>query len=705
MNRNKTNNKRLIILLLAVCLLPGIALATNTHINITIEEIVHQNVSFARNFELMAETESIFIEGVVTIHNPGLETVSDLYITIGDIGNLNSSFSHFAGRFGTQLIFPGIEITEQITGTVPINTPQALPFDIDEDGQTDFFWYNNTHLIFNISSEFALHTFAFPSPLNTNPTLNFNNIVITSFAQDNEYNQDWDFGSFSLTGSASGAPLNFDSLTFSITDFDRDYVVLHVPELRSGQQSIFTYNISSTFVNPPLQIQPTYTNPEFNTKVLAGEPFGVRLQVSNNVTVGALEAVNITLQAESVNMSQGAVFELFNFTLTNLNTTSGDFANVNQVNDHLWYWLPNGGTIGVAESFFIDFQIVAPDTVPTSDTYLALSQFLSYRINAAGSELRLKSVRGRAGVVFNETKQIVRPQDAEQNRNATWRTEPKVGTNNNITFTLERVTMWVTEVLDPNQQYPNLRRDYFPEFDIDLDTTWIGEAWMFNFSDGSNAANPPPIVWMRPFWIIKNTGNQIVNSSFTVNGTDMYLNYIYVVNGYWLEIQKEVIDVAESQYDIRTRVINRGNGHTPQNMTVTIYDFIPEGFDAFNFVPNYGASEAVSGEFTGRAYFWDVGLRTDLQTSFSPRGSLDGLDTFFINYTVNGSGDFRVSDLYIVGLDPRLVDGGNSFEGVAIISAIASTSRELLYLAIVFFLIGINLANFMMTSRIHRKLQ
>ncbi len=135
-----------------------------------------------------------------------------------------------------------------------------------------------------------------------------------------------------------------------------------------------------------------------------------------------------------------------------------------------------------------------------------------------------------------------------------------------------------------------------------------------------------------------------------------------------------------------------------------MYDFIPREFTAYNFSPTSNNESNVSGQFEGTAYQWDVGLRTTLATSFSESGAADGLDVFFMNYSVNGSGTYRVSDLYIVGLDPRQVDGANAFEGVSILAGIASTSRELLYLGVVVFLVAINVGNFLMTSKISKKL-
>lgn len=690
------------------------AAALNTHVNITIEETVNQNVTFAENFDLVENTTYSLIEGVVTVRNPGTETINDIYVQFDNIENLATDFVHSSGRDGFQTIYPAVAQTNH-TVTQNITTSYTtLPLDIDEDGTNDSVTHNNTHLIFNVTSEYELFSIPFSNSTNdsidisTTPATLDMNFSIDSVREDLGYNQNLTFANATLSGTVNTAStLDPAEVTFTIEDTARSYAVVHIPELRSGNQTVFVYNISSTSVDPPLDIDTEYTNAEFNTKVLAGEHFGVRLTASNIATVGALEDVNITMRAEDVNVSNGSSYEVFNFTLHNLSdntSTSDDYQSVDNSSNRTWYWTVNNGTIPVGSSHNISFDIRAPDTVASSATHLAMTQLLAYRIGTTASELGVTDVRAKAATRFNTSKRIVDPQDNESNNNVTWASNPNVGTDENITFTLEKVSLWVTEVRDPNQVANNLTFDYFPSSDINLTTTWSGNPWYFNFTDGSSEANPPPIVWIKPYWIIKNTGNQIINSSVTVNGTDLYMNYIYVVNGYWLEVDKQVLDTGDGQYDINTVVKNRGNGYTPQNMTVTVYDFIPDAFTAYAFTPSPDNNSAVTGEFSGTAYQWDVGLRTNLSTSFSPRGAADGLDTFTMNYSVNGTGDFQVSDLYIVGLDPRLVDGANTYEGVAVISAIASTSREVLYLAIVVFLIGINVANFLMTSRINRKL-
>ena len=75
-----------------------------------------------------------------------------------------------------------------------------------------------------------------------------------------------------------------------------------------------------------------------------------------------------------------------------------------------------------------------------------------------------------------------------------------------------------------------------------------------------------------------------------------------------------------------------------------------------------------------------------------------------VSYKVNGSGPYRATDLYIIGLDPLKVDGASVSPVISIISGFKSHSTEIIYLTIVLFLIAINLANLIITSKINKKL-
>jgi hypothetical protein len=696
--------------ILALILLAASASALNPHVNMTFSETVHQNVTFAKDFLLVENRTYSLIEGVFTVENPGTETVFDSYVKVINTENLVTDFQYVSGRYGEQIIFPKNNDSVSNYSNNITSSFTSMGVDIDEDGENDTVRVTSTHIIFNVTSEFDVLTY----PLyNTSGAANlaqggtFNwTFNITSNTTDGNYNEGVLYATLAINGTeVTASQFTVGQVTMVLNDTKRNYTVLHVPELRSGQSSVFNYNVSSLLVEPPLDINTTYTNPLYETKVLAGERFNV-LDVATNVAdVGALTVINITIYALPVNVSNGTAWELHNFTLQNLSAT-GDYANVagNGSNDRLWSWVTNGGSIPIGQSFNISYQVEAPDSVPTSGTYPAVQQNLTYTINATASEVAVESIRARAEISFNTSKQIISPQDNLSNNNVTWRSVPNVGSYHNMTYTLEKVTLWVTNTRDPNQVSSGLNTTYYPNTQINQTTSWAGSAWLFNFTDGSSDSNPPPIVWIKPYWIIQNTGGQVVNQSITRNGTDVYLKYIYVINGYWLEVEKNVTSAGNDMYSIQVHVHNRGNGHTPQNLTVTVYDFIPSEFAAWNFTPTYNNLSNVSGQFNGTAYQWDVGLRTNLSTSFAPSGDALGLDEFWMNYTVNGTGDFKVSDLYIVGLDPRKVDNAGASETVTVLSGVASTSKELIYLGIVVFLIAINIGNFLMTSRINKKL-
>jgi hypothetical protein len=700
-----------VIVCLFLTLLPSVS-ATGTNLNITFRETVYQNVTFARDFDLVENRTFSLIVGNITIANPSPETVYDIYVRIINTQYLASNFTFAAGRFGSQkYATKSVNVTTVLTN--PITSTFVNIGDIDEDLINDSVRITASNIIFNVSGEYQLLNYTLynlTGVANLGVAGNrFNNTLInvTSLWADGNYNDGRVYAVLNITGVQTTLnQLVPGEVTLTLTDTNRNYTVLFIPELRPGQNTVFAYNVSSLFVDPPLDINTTYTNPQYQTKVLAGEYFGIQDVACNIATVGALTIVNITIDALNVNVSNASASQIFNFTLHNL-TNTGDFANVygNGTNNRSWYWITNAGTIPILQCFNISYSVRAPDTVPTSGTYPAVQQNLTYFISATASRVGIDDVRARSDLNFTASKQIITPQDNLSNRNVTWRSVPAVSANTNITFTLERVTLWITSTIDPNQISYNLQRNYTPAVQINLSQGWIGQQWLFNFTDGSDNVNaPPPIVWIKPYWIIQNANNQIMNQSFTENGTDTYVKYIYVVNGYWLEVEKNVTSVTNSSYRIQTRVRNIGNGHTPQNLTVTVFDFIPSEFTAYNFSPSFNNASNVSGQFNGIAYQWDVGLRTPIATSFAPRGDASGLDYYYLNYSANGTGNFRVSDLYIVGLDPRKVEGGFAFEGVSIVSAIASTSKELIYLGIVVFLIAINVGNFLMTSRINKKL-
>lgn len=515
-------------------------------------------------------------------------------------------------------------------------------------------------------------------------------------------NTDNMFGNFTYEGGRNGSQSSGSS--------PGDVYIIHVPELLSTEFSYFNYTLNCSSVNPPLDIDTSYSNAEtgINRKVLAGHNWTITQTATNNLSIGVpINNINITIQAQAVTWNASSE----NFTLVNLSET-GDYANVvgNGTSNHTWYWAPNGGTLASLASQNISYLVGAPDNVPTSGTYMAIRETLTYRIFYLSSNLSLDNITAIADVDFDLQKRITQPADNINNTNVTWRVDSSVTAPINVSYNLTQVSIWVTATLDPTNYttpFGRLNTTFTPNSEVNLSSSWSSTAWYFNYTDASNnVSSRPPIVWMRPYFTIINGYNQIINSTITQNGNDLYMKYIYVINGYWLQIDKNITNIGADQYRIDTIVQNVGNAWTPEGLVVTAYDFVPVEFTAFNFSEGYDALSSVTGDgFNGTSYRWTIPGKDPYNASLGPASESYLNRTWNVTYFVNGSGDYKVSELYIVGLDPRKVDGAGASELINIVGAFnRSPQTEMFYVFIVLFLVIINVVNFVMTRRINKKL-
>jgi hypothetical protein len=502
-------------------------------------------------------------------------------------------------------------------------------------------------------------------------------------------------------------------------------IVINIPELRSGNYTIFTYNISCMGQNPPINIISNYTNTDhgFNRKVLAGYNWTVNQSARNdNIMNLNITNINITIRAANLTWNDTQ----FNFSLKDLFGV-GDYANVhgNSTTELEWWWAPNGGELAKNQMMNISYNMQAPLAVPFTATYLAIIEQASYQVAYLLSNLTIQDINASAQVDLDLQKRISQPAENIQSHNVTWEVTPLVTVPLNITYNLSKVTLWVTRDMNPinktnGTSWGLLERNFTgtPLQQINLTTSWGGSAarWYFNYTDGSNDTYPPPIIWIKPDFLITNQWGQILNYSQTVSGNDVYLKYIYVINGYWLEVQKNVTNIDENIYRIDTRVENVGNGWTPEYTYVTVYDYVPQAFGIWNMTnggcPSTECTSLAVGtagsEFYGTSYRWNIQWKGTMNSSLGPK--LGPYATSWENYSwnvsylVNGTGPYEVSELYIVGLDPLKVDGAYTSPIITIISGLQSHTNEIIYLSVIGFLIIVNITNLVITNRIHKKL-
>ncbi len=611
--------KALYILVFLFIIYAYAASAVGTHLNITMEEKVYKNTTFAKDFYLTTNVSSCYINGTLNITNPGLETVSDIYLRFTNTDNMMGNFTWDSGtKFGDQV------------------------------------------------------------------------------------------------GGSPGTA-----------------IIIHIPSLRTGNYSTYFYSVNCTDAPPPLNISTLYTNFDhgFNRKVLAGHNWTINQRILNyNNLKATVNNINISIKAVQVPWNSS----VFNFSLEDL-FPLGDYGNVvgNGTSHFKWWWTPNGGTLTFNQSRNITYRVRAPYSVPFTASYQAIFENISYSVGLLISNLSLTEVNATSAINFSFEKRITQPADNELDHNVTYEIRPKIGTNLNITYDIKKVTLWVTQNLDPTNStagtvWGPLSVNYTnpsggPMKEINISTTWGNSSyfWRFNFTDGTNSSYPPPIVWMQPEFAITNKYGQIMNYTTTRSGQEIFIKYIYVIHGYWLEVSKNVSNIGEDQYRVDIKVENIGNGWTPQYEMVTVYDFIPNDFQVWGMGPapfkcptgSYCTNLSVGSpgsDYYGMSYKWDIPWKGTMNSSLGPKTGPEktgpGNYSWNVTYKVNGTGEYKVSDLYIVGLDPLKVEGAGVSPVISVITGLQSYSKEILYLGIVAFLIVVNVTNLVITNKINRKL-
>ena len=549
---------------------------------------------------------------------------------------------------------------------------------------------------------------------------------------DNQENQTF----YNLTGyivvtnqNPEGSPINDIYITFDYTtnitgtptlhhgrtgtwrgsDPTTNGLALHIPEILNGENSTWIYSINTTNIRPPLNFTASYSA----YKALAGDNVTINDTLHNifdNVTYQSADTcihqITVTQNALAINFSG----TFYNYSFINFSTLGADAGNVSYSANNLtqtWYVL-GGGCLDKDDKISISYNVSTPYNIPTSTNYYMINASLEYRINQSISRLRVTDVRGIGAANISFEKQISKPTDPIlYGSNVTWNVTGYFSTGTSLNYTLHEATFWVSRrnfngtFTDPNYvdndtvDGKRLNISYFPSISINRSGSWQSAIWSFNYTD-----IPSPIVWMDVNFSITNDGVQLINRSVSQNGDDFYLKEIYLIIGYWLEIEKNLTALGSDIYQIFIDVHNKGNQVTPANSIVTVYDFMPDNFErssAFVYSSSAWYSTATSnnsigGAYNGTLFQWALIPGTSLNTSLAAGPGRSANNTWNVTFNVTGVGDYQLLNVFITGLDPQKVDGAGSTRAVVveeILSRVKSTEGIFAVVAAILLLLGV----------------
>ncbi len=479
--------------------------------------------------------------------------------------------------------------------------------------------------------------------------------------------------------------------TWISNDTSSENIILHIPQLRNGANSTWVYSINSSNIRPPLNLTSNYSD----YKILAGNNFTITDIVENvfdNIPIQTdtcIYDIVLTQQLEQVNFS--GVFYNYSYINSSLGGLDSSNVSISSNNQSLTWNVQNNNCLYKTNQTSIFYSINTPINIPDTTHYKIVNTSLEYKLNETISHIRVVDINVISEAEISFDKSILSPSHPILfGSNVTWNVTGYFSTGTNITYNLTQVTFWVSQrnvggnYTDPNMIDNDsisgnpLDITYNPNVLVNASNPWASNTWLFNYSD-----LPTPIVWMNSSFKIDNDGTQLVNRSITQNGRDLYIKELYLIIGYWLEIEKNITSIDNNTYHIRIDVHNKGNQVTPKDTVVMIYDFVPSNYNVtssfvYSSSPWYNttsANSSISGYYNGTMYQWGLLPNNVLNTSFDAGPSINENTTWSVDYNVTGFGDYSLMDVFVSGLDPLQVDGAGSSKAV-IVSEIMDRLRS-----------------------------
>jgi hypothetical protein len=237
--------------------------------------------------------------------------------------------------------------------------------------------------------------------------------------------------------------------------------------------------------------------------------------------------------------------------------------------------------------------------------------------------------------------------------------------------------------------------------------------WM-NFS-----YNQVPIIWANAIfkliqnstggWETNNTTSNDYNATYGSNF--IVIEKIYVIGTYLVKVTKHVkFNQTESTgsnnvFDVYLVVENIGGDVSPY---VYVYDLIPENFSKFKWDYNWSSEGdgdwvklpsmlAGNGNVSSPLSGYREGLYWRLNPikpgavgdgNYTNETAINNNQTVVIFYQLNGTGDFRVLDAFIVGIDPMYSLNEQTSPKITLVSGAKATNYESTLAAAVFAAIG-----------------
>lgn len=448
---------------------------------------------------------------------------------------------------------------------------------------------------------------------------------------------------------------------------------IFVSELPPNSSSVFNYKINTNTISPPINFSTSYSA----IKVLTGRNITVYDKIGNYMDSGTYNNTciyNITIQQNTQSVLEPDS-TLANFTFIQASLAGADATNVNFPNDRTLNWnVKNKVCLNSSDETSINYLVNIPD-ISVQDSYKFINSTMSYKYNSTISNLKIN----KKSAILNIDPLLRKQFEGNfTNTQAIWKIYSKVSNPTNITINLKSVTLWVSTRNGAGSGFTNPRildsdtingdtlyKQYTPNSTLNSSSTsWDNDPqfWSFNYTLTSS-----PIVWMSLENEILDDGIQFGNRKIAYTNNKIYIKEVFVATGYWLELTKEITRLENDSYNIKILLKNIGPKKTPSNQVVVVYNFLPIEFSLISpfsyslssWHTTDTANKVLSEiDYNGTMYQFAL-MPANIYNSSLDRwpGSMNSNNSWSVEYNVSGSGQFRLEDLFLAGVDPLYVEG------------------------------------------------
>jgi len=508
----------------------------------------------------------------------------------------------------------------------------------------------------------------------------------------------------SITTSAADA---LEATNGNLVTSGANYFV-HIPLLRSGEKVSLYYDVDDASVGVPILVDESYSPGKIPANSLQTWRVYFNLTLNTSALPAGVTSVN-------VNVTKYLSQQDANFGSSNW-TTLGPIAN-NQSNKGttvLWdgpYTASTSDAMNVtgvtltttSPHVNISFDVTGENSNAQRDVTLEpfgfAAIFFSFAEGMSGSSVVDVFASGPASIAAIKEGPVINSSGTFWNESVNI-TNTAVG----VAYVVRNVSVWAVNTTagfpDMSAVIPGSWKDLTPGVTLSPGGSWESNRYTFENSI-------VPVVWANMTlklvkdqslgWWVVNTTTHEYNTSY--GSSYIVVEKILVIGTYLIKATKHIVPAGGNVYDVYIVVENIGGKLTPPD--VYVYDMMPANFSEFNWDGSW-ANVGADGNWVNQSvmlqangtnstplpagysmgYYWKLNAiypNADGDGNYTDYAEISANQSVVIFYKTQGTGDFKASDLFIVGVDPTFATNAQTTPRITIVSGSAARNYENLF--------------------------